>query len=319
MDAKAVFTKGLSELSIGEALGLYGITVYPLYKASSPQHDYLLLEEAEHQGLIEVTDTGIVSELWVKNRAPNDVLIVAGAQLTGGLQNRIVSTTILIAAGKSIRVPASCVEKGRWSPRLSRGRDFGLIPVHEGFKPRFTTSYPAPPGIRGQALIDTHRSLRRMKKAIADQVAVWHRVSGVLRHRGIYSPTEALDDAYSYLSSSLERYVRGMPYPAGAVGALVASRGAICWAEMLSQPRAMENLWPGLVASWALDLAEKQDGFTLESPSPAEFLECVKTAPAEKFKAVGLGSEIRFELGHLAGSALVYQGEMIHLSVYVLS
>jgi hypothetical protein len=43
------------------------------------------------------------------------VLILDGEELVGAKQNRIVNTTILVAAGAEIVIPVSCVEQGRWT------------------------------------------------------------------------------------------------------------------------------------------------------------------------------------------------------------
>jgi len=43
------------------------------------------------------------------------VLMYDGEELEGAKQNRILNTTILIAAGSALDVPVSCTERGRWS------------------------------------------------------------------------------------------------------------------------------------------------------------------------------------------------------------
>jgi hypothetical protein len=47
---------------------------------------------------------------------------LAGEELVGSKQNRIVNTTMLIQAKSTPVIPVSCVEQGRWnyrSPRFS--------------------------------------------------------------------------------------------------------------------------------------------------------------------------------------------------------
>ena len=49
------------------------------------------------------------------NKSDRMVLILDGEELVGIKQNRIVNTTILIAANTTTVIPVSCVEQGRWS------------------------------------------------------------------------------------------------------------------------------------------------------------------------------------------------------------
>ncbi len=60
---------------------------------------------------------GSVPDLRVINRAEKMVLILDGEELVGAKQNRIVNTTILVAAQSTLVIPVSCVEQGRWSYR----------------------------------------------------------------------------------------------------------------------------------------------------------------------------------------------------------
>ena len=66
---------------------------------------YIALKEALSGGSIEireVSESGSVPELRVVNRAGKMVLNLEGEELVGAKQNRIVNTTILVAAGVEI-------------------------------------------------------------------------------------------------------------------------------------------------------------------------------------------------------------------------
>jgi len=54
----------------------------------------------------------------VVNDLDNDVIILEGEPLIGAKQNRTVNITLLIGSKKTVIVPVSCVEQGRW--RYSR-------------------------------------------------------------------------------------------------------------------------------------------------------------------------------------------------------
>ena len=43
--------------------------------------------------------------------------LMAGEQLAGGKQNRVLNASIMVAAHSELPLPVSCVERGRWAYR----------------------------------------------------------------------------------------------------------------------------------------------------------------------------------------------------------
>ena len=83
-----------------------------------PEPAYITLVEAlsfDGFKITEVSEGGSVPNLRVINETPHHVLLFDGEELKGAKQNRILNTTILIAAGSALDVPVSCTEQGRWS------------------------------------------------------------------------------------------------------------------------------------------------------------------------------------------------------------
>jgi hypothetical protein len=96
------------------------MTLFLLLASDTAEPDYLILEEALGQGVVEITEVsqgGSVPELKLINRSTRKLLIVDGEELVGAKQNRIVDATFLIAGRTEITIPVSCVEQGRW-PRV---------------------------------------------------------------------------------------------------------------------------------------------------------------------------------------------------------
>ena len=62
----------------------------------------------------EVSEGGSVPELLVDNMGDIRVLFIEGEELVGPKQNRILNTSILVAAKSKTKIPVSCVEHGRW-------------------------------------------------------------------------------------------------------------------------------------------------------------------------------------------------------------
>jgi hypothetical protein len=63
----------------------------------------------------ELHEAGSAPELRVVNEGALRVLILEGDELVGARQNRVVNSSVLVAAGSELVLPVSCVERGRWS------------------------------------------------------------------------------------------------------------------------------------------------------------------------------------------------------------
>ena len=108
----------LGSLQLGEIQQFKNLAMVPVVSDYDDGLVYITIGEALGAGSIEireVSEGGSVPELRVVNRAGKMVLILDGEELVGAKQNRIVDTTILVAAGAEIVIPVSCVEQGRWT------------------------------------------------------------------------------------------------------------------------------------------------------------------------------------------------------------
>ena len=82
---------------------------------------WLTMVEAERSRITEVDEAGAVSQLKVVNPTNQPLLLLDGEELVGAKQNRVLNTTVLVAAKSELTIPVSCVEQGRWG---YRGRHF---------------------------------------------------------------------------------------------------------------------------------------------------------------------------------------------------
>src|SRR5260221_9377084 len=110
----------LADLSIGAPQGHANMQVYPVRMKNGHQRGYQTLDEAMNAKTVEVTEVsegGSVPTLEVRNRGTMPVLLVVGEELVGAKQNRVLNTSLLVAAQSDLRIPVSCVEQERWSYR----------------------------------------------------------------------------------------------------------------------------------------------------------------------------------------------------------
>ena len=111
------------------------LTVFPLFSSHVRTADYLTLDEALEQKcsvVTEVSEGGSVPELRFVNSGNRRVFLLDGEQLIGAKQNRILNLSILVAAGKTIIIPVSCVEAGRWRHRTSQFSSAESVHYAEG-------------------------------------------------------------------------------------------------------------------------------------------------------------------------------------------
>jgi hypothetical protein len=93
------------------------LAVYPLFGDGGPALEYLLSDEALGAGTArveEASEGGSVPHLAVTVTSDLPVLFLEGEELRGAKQNRVLNTSVLVAARSMAVLPVSCVEQGRW-------------------------------------------------------------------------------------------------------------------------------------------------------------------------------------------------------------
>ena len=80
----------------------------------------LLARAAGSARVTEVHEAGRVPELKFDNDGERPVLLLDGEELAGAKQNRVLNLTILAPPKRSIVIPVSCVEAGRWEGAASQ-------------------------------------------------------------------------------------------------------------------------------------------------------------------------------------------------------
>jgi hypothetical protein len=111
----------------------------------------------------------------------NNLLILDGEELVGAKQNRIVNTTILIPAKKTVVIPVSCVEEGRWSYDTERFHSEERIMA---------------PMMRAMKTRQVNYSVRESGNFRSDQSAIWDEISAKASRRDAESNSMAMAEIY---------------------------------------------------------------------------------------------------------------------------
>jgi hypothetical protein len=158
----------IDRIEIGAEQSYKNLAVFPVVSDYVIPFDYLTLDEALKEDLIEVVEIdkgGSVPELRVINKSDKMVLILDGEELVGAKQNRIVNTTILIPEMETVVIPVSCVEEGRWSYDTERFHSEERIMA---------------PMMRAAKVSQVNFSLRQSGDFRSDQGAIWNEISAKL-------------------------------------------------------------------------------------------------------------------------------------------
>ena len=121
----------LPDVRVGDPIRHEALTVFPLFSPPDGAVDYLLSDEAIAAGSVtveEVSEGGSVPNLLVTNQGDSRVLFLEGEELRGAKQNRVLNTSVLVAAHSKTPIPVSCVEQGRWRYRTQALR-LGRLPL----------------------------------------------------------------------------------------------------------------------------------------------------------------------------------------------
>jgi len=236
-----VIKEYLEKAKIGRKQSYRNLAVYPLLSTYSVSTDYLLLDEALSEGLMEVVEVdkeGSVPELKVKNKSPKMILILDGEELVGAKQNRIVNTTILVQGRSSLVIPVSCVEQGRWS--------------YDG--PRFhSQERMMSSGLRAMKTEQVNYSVRASGEFRADQGAIWDGIAEKADRMAAPSPTGAMATIYDKEMSSIRDYVSHFRLMDSQVGAIFMINGKVVGLDSFGNPESFSKVFEKLMESYALD------------------------------------------------------------------
>ncbi len=293
------------EIQIGSPLCHQSLTVFPLFAPASDKVPYLLSEPALTSGQVtveEVNEAGSVPTLVVNNQADSLVLFLEGEELRGAKQNRVLNTSVLVAAKTRTTIPVSCVEQGRWR-HVSRA--FASGGSHASYKLRHvlkkSVSESAMSGLG-------HGS---------DQGEVWTEVSRQMKSLGSSSHTGAMSDTYDAHRPRLAEFQDRLKYVEGATGLAVAVGKRIVSVDLFDKPSTCRQVWNRLLTGVILDaLEEASKEEPAETVGVSESLSLFRNAPWQQTKAAGAGEEYRFDSADdKHATALAFGETMVHGSL----
>jgi hypothetical protein len=296
----------LPEIRVGDPISHESISIFPLQAEIKSDVHYLLSDEALAAGTVtvdEIGEAGSVPELVVSNDTDDLVLFLEGEELRGARQNRVLNTSVLIAAKSKTKIPVSCVEQGRWH---FTSRHFASGGSHSSSKLRRILKesvYLSAKGGHG------HRS---------DQGKVWQEVGRQMASLGSHSETGAMADTYETYKDRLAEFHERLKYVEGATGLAVAVGNQIVSVDLFDKPSTCEKVWDRLLTGVIMDSLEAEPASEPAGKADAErLLSTLRDSSWEQTTAVGVGDEYRYGSDDKHASALVFDETVVHGSLVV--
>jgi hypothetical protein len=296
----------LERAEVGEPQQAGGLQVFGLRLDPDEALAYQTLDEALAGQALEVTELsegGSVPTLKLVNRADGRVFLMAGEQLIGAKQNRVLNTSLMVAGHAELPLPVSCVEQGRWR---YQSRSFGS---------HGTSSHSR---LRAKMTQQVSASYTDFDTPQANQGEVWREVSSKLGSMGSHSGSMALEQAYADHAPRIEADFGALTPPEGCRGVAFALHGRVVGADLFDQPATLAKLWPKLVRSYAIDALDgpAQPADPLAAAAVADWLRAAARAEAKPFPSPGLGEDVRLQGTGIVGAGLVVDGRPVHVQVF---
>jgi hypothetical protein len=295
----------LRRTQVGEVQLLHGLALVALRAEAEPQAgdpEADMLEESIASGLTsvaEVNEAGVVGRVRVTHLGARSLLLLDGEQILGAKQNRIVNASFLVGPGRTVDVPVSCVERGRWASR-SRA---------------FAASGTTLTGLaRAQKATRVTTSLGLGRGYDADQRAVWRDVDGYLERTQTRSTTAAYHDAYAGRAAEVERVVEGIAPCAGQVGLAAVHAGKLVSVDLFGSSALYAKAWRKVVRGLVAEVYESAaaNGHAAARGVVEHALQALERVPTARQEAPGGGETVFGEAGGWVLSAIVSAGRVYH-------
>ena len=308
MSTAEIVFDALQHVTFGSLSEFNRLGVLPLMALEDRAAGYATLDEAMARGwmkITEVTEAGHVPELKVENSGDTAVLIVDGEELVGAKQNRVVNLTLLIPARKTMVIPVSCVESGRWRHTSREFASSPRVQYAEG---------------RAAKMQNVTASLRSNSSRRSNQGEVWNLIAEKSSRLDAPSPTSAMSSMYEVHEGSIDEFVKAFTPGERQVGAVFFINGRVAGLELFDAASTWRAISPKLVRSYAIDAIDRpRTEVATPSPESAKaFCTALASSAGSSFPATGMGDDVRLTGVQVMGAALVAEGRAMHVSGFPL-
>jgi len=301
---KSDFQNFMGGIQVGESVSREGMSVYWLFgQTPANQLDVATIEEALSQGYLNFKEQSQASvpNAKVENRGKSHVLLLGGDIVVGGLQDRVLAKDFLLAPeSEPVDLSVYCVEQGRWGGKRA---DFGAAEI-----------IAAP-------------EMRTQMAAKLAQTDVWDSVERFSKRTGTHSATHAYKAIYAQqeVASHLQEVEKEIDIniAQGAQGAAIFIDGALAGIDIFEDPSLFKREWKKILRASAMatygQSPRKGGDEQQQRKSVEEILKEAASAELDSKSNAGTGTVLEFKVGKHLGTALDYDGHILHTSIHKAS
>ncbi len=297
-----------------EALSIFPVSLISL-PAAQNETESISIEEGLRTGAVKVLETGDMAKVKIINKSASEAMVIDGETVTGGAQNRLINSSMLIPAGREAEIPSSCVEIKRWD--CPRGAKKEIPPDKLDFTGA-SFSFGSLRRVVGEAKI---RSLATEGRMEVDQKLVWETIVRNFSITGASTRTLDLHDLFEALDGPVSSISARFAALRGQIG-LIAFQDKDTWmADIFHSVDSFLGYFRKIVRGHAYDTAVRAEsgGPTRKQPTiddARHVFKSLKTVFTHKF-SMGDNAEILFfSSGKIRGTAAVHAGRLIHLNAF---
>ncbi len=269
------------------------VAIIPIKTPINYKFDILTLKKGFELGLAEVKECehSTVNTLIVKNNSVTPLLLVDGEEIVGGDQNRIVSSTILIAPQSEMKIPVNCTEQGRWRYE----KEF----IHSDYMANSRTRFAK-----------AHSRYTHENR----QSAVWRSIGELEKKRKFHSATSAMTESYDNLKEELD--VSKFKIASGQTGVLIIIDGKIKGFEIFFNSQIYSEYHEKILKSYLIDTDLNDDVFAINIDEAKQYIANAIDSEFKQTPNVGLETPYEFKNSDGLGTVYAYDDEIIHLSYF---
>ena len=209
-----------------------GVTVFPVWLESDPVKGFCW--KSSHVTVGENAAGASVNNLTVTNNGHRPHIVLQGDIFEGGMQNRVLTRSLVLARGEQREVPVACVEEGRWN----------------GTGAHRATRRRAPMGVQ-YSMVNTYAEMNSMDvqgNAAGTHVqgGVWDRIRHNEHTRG-YAEGHSLMDS---MAQAVDMDASAVQMPSmlpGQRGVIIGIGGYVATAEFFGNSEGLAARWEGII------------------------------------------------------------------------
>jgi hypothetical protein len=247
----------------------------------------------------------VVNQVQARNESRRPVLLLAGEEIIGARQNRVINTSVWVEPGQAVELPVSCVEEKRHTGRNE---------FRSGEIMYFTSA-------RQAHARDVTQSYRAGRGATANQQRVWSDVRTRLQQSGTRTATQSMHAMYEQPQVDVLERASTLRGGAGECGFAFLMGDRLLALELFGSAAFCAQVYPKYLRSQLLDTTPG----AAQAVDVERLLRQLLERELEAFPSAGSGLDARFSFRGCHGSALVLPDSsrrcgpgpgLAHLSLY---